>query len=541
MIDKVIVTNKSALDALYGKESIKVIEAINQLIEADESKGIKSSLIFIDDKQQMLEFKAQPVKESSDEKQNKDVIDAVYNKIEPDYILLLGGPDIIPHQHLENPIKREKIIVKIAFPAIPVDVSHVPSDLPYACDSGYSSEVEDFLNPTRVVGRLAGVTGCEDPTGLIKSIKTAIECQPVDRKEYEDYFSISTRNPKPGLAQECLDNIFGNHNNLKISPPESYMGLNKEELQKKSHFIVCHGAPNFPLWIGEESFFYWLTKGRRNGEDRFAIALDPDNIINTIKPQTVAAAINCFGAQLYDPKKASQDYFEALQDKLKKIKLDPRDFRIEGICNTYMNNSAVAFCGSTSLAYEPGIIEEFFNNVLDGASIGRAFLQSRQTFVRLNPKLSRIELKTLAEFILLGDPSAHPIRKQKDSFMDSLFDIVKETKAEVNERKRRRQVLVENGKKIKENSTVARPNAKVQPGEKVKVKINELLKETSLEETEVESHTFEEGTDEQRKEKLHIVSGINFDKEHDLFPTIVKHIIHEKDDDVVSIKTKQSM
>lgn len=544
MTDKVIITNQSALKELYKSNYDKVIDAIDRLIAADASKQIKSHLIFIDDEQQMADFQIPAVSNVEDDKANKNAVDAIYKSIEPDYILLLGGPDVIPHQKLENPIKREKFLVKLMIPTTPADLSVVPSDLPYACDAPYSTEVEDFLNPTRVVGRLAGVTGSDEAEYLINPIEASIESSPVEKEIYEKYFSVATKNPQPELAGECLEDIFNNNSALKMSPPESSDSLSKDELKAMSHFVVCHGVPNFPYWIGEDSFFDWLTKGRKNGENRFEISLEPKNIDNVIQPQTIAAAINCFGANLYDPQAAPEAYFKQLDKKLKKIDFAPGELRIPGMCNTYLKNKAIAFCGSTSLAYEPGIIEEFMNNLLEGASVGRAFLQSRQTFIRLNPKMNKVDLKTIAEFILLGDPSAHPIVKQKDTFMESLLSMVKETKAEVAERKDRRKALKENGEKVAEKTLVTKDDQEKEPGKEVKSKIDELIKSLDLKETEVESHSLKHNKTKEEhaeNEKVHILSGIHFDEEHDLFPKIVKRIIHEKDDKLVSVKKVQSM
>lgn len=57
--------------------------------------------------------------------------------------MLLGAPDVVPHQSLINPLHS---------PDDPDE--RVDSDLPYACDSGYSIDIDNFLGPTRVVGRL---------------------------------------------------------------------------------------------------------------------------------------------------------------------------------------------------------------------------------------------------------------------------------------------------------------------------------------------------------------------------------------------------
>jgi hypothetical protein len=48
--------------------------------------------------------------------------------------------------------------------------------------------------------------------------------------------------------------------------------------------------------------------------------------------------------------------------------------------------------------------------VLDGASLGRALLEARQKYIQAAPTpLGPIDLKTLGQFVLLGDPSVQPV------------------------------------------------------------------------------------------------------------------------------------
>ena len=56
------------------------------------------------------------------------------------------------------------------------------------------------------------------------------------------------------------------------------------------------------------------------------------------------------------------------------------------------------------------ITQYFLVNVLNGASLGRACLEARQKFVD-EQYLDIYNLKTLAQFVLLGDPALHPCRE----------------------------------------------------------------------------------------------------------------------------------
>jgi hypothetical protein len=48
--------------------------------------------------------------------------------------------------------------------------------------------------------------------------------------------------------------------------------------------------------------------------------------------------------------------------------------------------------------------------VLDGASLGSALLTARQRYAEDANELDPVDLKTLAQFTLLGDPAVHPVR-----------------------------------------------------------------------------------------------------------------------------------
>ena len=111
------------------------------------------------------------------------------------------------------------------------------------------------------------------------------------------------------------------------------------------------------------------------------------------------------------------------------------------IVNTYLGAGAIAFLGSSTITYGPSAGNEFADlltqffliDVLGGASIGRAFLQARQKFVLGQKMEDPVNLKTLAQFILLGDPSLHPCRLE-GAHARAIAEGVDETKARASRR-----------------------------------------------------------------------------------------------------------
>src|SRR5687768_16929747 len=104
MTTKIIDTNESALKAKYGSAGLKKIDAgVKKLIKADKARGIETRVIAVDNAAAMKKVKGKAVKMASSPKQNKDAIDKVYRASLPDYLMILGAPDVIPHQDLRNP------------------------------------------------------------------------------------------------------------------------------------------------------------------------------------------------------------------------------------------------------------------------------------------------------------------------------------------------------------------------------------------------------------------------------------------------------
>jgi hypothetical protein len=149
-----------------------------------------------------------------------------------------------------------------------------------------------------------------------------------------------------------------------------------------AHFINCHGAEVDPKFYGQRG-------------NRYPVSMSSDDVAKGSKPSTVVAAECCFGAQLYDPSLANGAW---------------------PIPNAYLGAGAVGFLGSTNTAYgleasnsaADLMTQYFLINILEGASLGRAFLQARQKFVQGQKMEDPVNLKTLAQFILLGDPSLQP-------------------------------------------------------------------------------------------------------------------------------------
>ncbi len=375
MTDKLIVTHGGALRRKYGAAGYREIRAaIRRLIAADRRRGLAAKLVLLDDARAMRVRRGKPLVDPGDFEAAKAAIDAAYRAESPDYLLIVGAPDVVPHQPLANPLFDP--------PDEPDRIAW--SDLPYACAGRYDTDIASFTGPTRVVGRLPdlrGATTAAEASHLIGLLDTAAGHRSRSPDDYAGHFALSAKTWATSSARNLFA-IFGRRDGLRTSPP-SGPRFSPAALAPLSHFINCHGNEGSPEFQGQSG-------------KRYPIALTTRSIDGRIAPGTVAAVECCYGAQVYAA---------AL------IGVDPP------ICQSYLAQGAYGYFGSTTIAYGESaamvaadlIVQYFLLEVLDGASLGRAALRARQRYVREMVDLDPTDLKTLAQFVLLGDPSIHPV------------------------------------------------------------------------------------------------------------------------------------
>jgi hypothetical protein len=374
--DKVIVTHKAAMKAKYAAGAAAIDSAVKRLIVADQARGLMTIDVDLSSPVHARKygFKAIPLAVVLDAKKHKEAIDTIVLKLQnPAYLMLLGSVDLIPHVPLVNPLYS---------PNEDPDET-ADSDLPYACTAKYSTDPAKFITPSRVVGRLPDLTGGTDPAYLVGLLDLAAGYKPRDREKYDPYLGLSAEVWKGSTAQS-LDLAFGNHADLQLSPPIDFPAVAVKHLGRLAHFINCHGNTATPRFSGQIGTSY-------------PTALEASQLKGTVGEGTVVAAECCYGAELYDP---------ALGGGM-------------GLCNSYLAEKAYAFFGSSTIAYGPEddndladlICQDFMKHVRAGASIGRACLLARLDYLsRRSGRLTPHDLKTLAQFHLMGDPALTPVK-----------------------------------------------------------------------------------------------------------------------------------
>jgi Peptidase family C25 len=375
--DKVIVTHKAALKTKYAAAGLTAIEtALKNLIAADLARGLVTVVVDLSSSADATRygFTVIPIASVGDAKKHKQAIDKIHTKtVNPAYLMLLGAVDVIPHVPLKNPVFT---------PDVDEDLT-ADSDLPYACSAGYNTDPRKFVAPSRVVGRLPDLTGGTDPAYLVKLIGVAANYTQRPRAMYDPYMGLSAQVWQRS-TEMSLDAVFGGHADLQNSPPIDHPTTSATHLDRLSHFINCHGSAGVPRFSGEDAFGY-------------PTALDASQLIGVAQEGTVVAAECCYGAELYNPT----------------VEAEPM-----GVCNAYLGEKTYGFFGSSTIAYGPPddndladlICQFFLKHVRDGASIGRACLLARLDYVSSRTgTLTGHDLKTLAQFNLLGDPALTPV------------------------------------------------------------------------------------------------------------------------------------
>ena len=371
---KVIVTNARALQAKYTNDYPRVEAAIAALIKADARKGMTTRLVALDDPRAMKRLGGRGIEDVDDRRGTKEAIDAVWDALAPDYIMILGAPDIVSHQQLINPMYKPG----------EDDDRYAPSDLPYACDAPYGQQIPDFRGPTRVVGRLPDLNGIGSLRYIERVLQVASTYRLRSNASYSRYFGLTALEWRKS-TQMSLAKTFGDYDHMHRSPTQG-PGWTHEQLRPLAHFINCHGGSASPEFYGQRGASY-------------PVSIDADRLRGKIRNGTIVAAECCYGAQLFDPAVLESDRM--------------------GICNTYLEQGAYAFFGSTTIAYGPSsgngsadlVCQEFIQRVLAGASTGRAALEARLQFIMQATHLDPSDLKTLAQFNLMGDPSITVVGK----------------------------------------------------------------------------------------------------------------------------------
>jgi hypothetical protein len=399
---KLCVTVKRRLKCKYDPAALEQIKAaLKRWIKADAERGIRTIYIAVDDHAAMKKRGVQPVSGKVTAPKIKRAIDDLWKRLAPEYLVLFGAHDVVPMFEVSNPDYD---------PGGDTDKTLL-TDSPYASSFPFlSGKRRSYMVPDRVIGRIPDMVSepnkCHkvDPMWLLSYLKTATFWTSNPANLYTETYAICAEQWQ-SAGEQCMQYITRPTRELLISPPKSDTSSPaRKRLSARLHMIKCHGSP------GQATFYGYpqqpdsaLSKEREDA--LFKPAITSATLRPRLKPATVVATACCYSAQIF---------------------FDPHTWPL---ASTYLRKGAFGFLGSTkqtsnnvfNMDWADRIVTDYLKMVLGGASIGRAFLDAKQLYLsrlifgRHPYGLDHGDEKTLIEYVLLGDPSIHPVTTESES------------------------------------------------------------------------------------------------------------------------------
>src|SRR3954452_2579641 len=259
-VHKVIVSNGAALRAKYGP-GFDLAKTVAPLVAKDATRDLGTRVIDLSSATAMKEFRHAAVKRT-DRKANKTAIDGIHEKSRPQYLVILGSIDVVPHQNLKNPTPDD-------------GDPNVPSDLPYACEAAYGTNPSAFRAPTRVVDRLPDETGGATSDLLEAVVRTTAKRRQRSRAAYAPYLGITAQVWK-GSTALSLQRLACWSKDLKTSPRAGLYWA-AALAARRPYFVNCHGSAADPHFYGQKG-------------ESYPVAHDAAYLEGKISEGTIAAA-----------------------------------------------------------------------------------------------------------------------------------------------------------------------------------------------------------------------------------------------------------
>ena len=265
-----------------------------------------------------------------------------------DFLLLVGGDEVIPFFRLGNPCED--------------------ADERVLSDNPYSSRDDNYIVPERSCSRIPdnGSAGFL----MMQFAKS--------KAVHGESFGLTAR-----VWRRASENVYrpiGNPKELKTSPPVTSDKFNKRWLCKKDYlYFNVHGSKITANWYGQQGGAY-------------PVAMDPSNIENA---SGIVASEACYGA--YIIKKTEKD---AISLRF----LNERE--VLGFCGS----TTIAYGPATPPSSEADLFVKYFFEYLErGLTMGESFKNAKLDFARKALRrhgfLDDDDQKTLLQFVLYGDPT----------------------------------------------------------------------------------------------------------------------------------------
>lgn len=379
---KLVVTHGGRLTKKYGAAGRKKIEtAVASLVGRDRQRDITTHSIRLDEPADAARYGFATVTGKPTSGKCKAAIDRLFASLSPDYLVILGSPDVIPQFDVANPTYLG---------TNGDDDVMVPTDNPYACSKPFrAKDRASYLIPDRVVGRIPDLPGSNEPAWLLDYLSVAEAWKVGVARDYADDLMVCCDAWKVA-GEACVTYLARPAERLMISPPtEDASAVLRGRHGAPLHMIKCHGQSLSATFSGQKGNSY------------------PDALVSTsIQKRTarkaVVGAMCCYGSVVFDPNDPA-----ALLPGAPPI---PSVYLKQGAYG-FMGSTTIAWVGVRSMQCADWLVAGWLRSILRGASLGHALLEAKQDLFKWvnqrgeTPGLE--EEKTLLQFQLLGDPSIH--------------------------------------------------------------------------------------------------------------------------------------
>ncbi|MGQ9827139.1 MAG: tetratricopeptide repeat protein [Roseiflexus sp.] len=388
---QVVLSSREALRQRFGADGFAAVDRrLQQYAAALRRRGVAAHVCYCDDPATLQlddGIAAAPVAAGADAVRDmlRTLSGALSNRGRAlGAVLLVGGDEIVPFHRLPNPLSDDDITVL--------------SDNPYATDD------PAYTAPQRMVARLPdGNTG--NPSFLFAQLDRLTAYHYGSRPQSHRALHFSgRRRERDGVELDALSagycaEIWKNASRavldalmpgvlLNTCPPHLAERLDLDVLRdRRLLYFNLHGASGFPNFYGQPDAVW------SGAATRLPVALRPDQVDASMADGTLLLCEACYGAEIVGRTVESSIPLQALA------------------------HGALAFVGATVNAYgslteqvigADLLFQRMMTHLARGEPIGRALHQARLDFAqemyRRQGFLDDVDIKTLIEFVLLGDP-----------------------------------------------------------------------------------------------------------------------------------------
>ena len=304
-------------------------------------------------------------------------------------VLLIGGDDSIPFHRVENPLHDDDAVV--------------------LSDSPYGSDDAGYMLPQRVVARLPDGAG-DQPEPLLKLLDQMLDYHQGRGTQLKSgFFHLPLLGGRRNAARKQASQVDAGYSAevwraasrmaldaldadapLSCCPPLDTDTLDLAEwIDRRVLYVNLHGASGLPNWYGQPDLLW------PGPATQLPIALRPEQLADRRPAGALLISEACYGAELTDRTQETSIMLKALAEGA---------LACVGATVSSYGSLTMPLIGADLLCQK--LLAHLASGIPVGAALHQARLEFAQTMYRRQGYLDDVDVKTLTEFVLLGDPWA---------------------------------------------------------------------------------------------------------------------------------------